>query len=141
MQVLEFKKEINISPQIVWSALFDKENYNKWSSVFHAGSYYNGDLEPDAEVLLLTPEGHGMFSKITDYEPYKILTFMHLGEVQNGSKGEIIYENAFETYELEDLGKSTEVTVKLNCEDAYVAQMQKMFPNALEALKELAEKL
>ena len=139
MKELTFKIEIKADPETVWDALFGKENFKKWTSAFHPGSYYEGDLEQDAEVLLLTPEEHGMFTKVTVYEPYKELTFMHQGEISNGKKGEIIYENAYESYFLEDLGESTEVTVKLNYEPAYVDHMNKTFPEALERLKEIAE--
>lgn len=141
MELLTFKIEINAAPETVWEALFQEENYTKWTTAFHPGSYYKGTLEQDAEIQLLTPEGHGMFSQITVYEPFKELTFLHQGEISNGEKGELIYEDAYESYFLEDLGETTELTVKLNCDDDYIEQMNRMFPDALQRVKELAEEI
>lgn len=139
MKILTFKTEIKASAQKVWEVLWQPENYTKWASAFQEGTFYKGELKQGNEVLLLTPEGHGMFSKIETYRHHKELTFLHLGEVINGEKGEVIYENAFESYHLEEINSGTLLTVKLNCEDNYVDMMNRMFPLALKKIKILVE--
>lgn len=140
MEILTFTTDIQANPETVWDAMFDEENYKIWSAAFHPGSYYKGTLEQNAEIQLLTPEGHGMFTLVAVYEPFKELTFHHQGEIEDGKKGEIIYENAFESYLLEDFGNSTALTIRMNCEESYVDKMNRMVPDALARVKDIAEK-
>lgn len=137
MKILTFTTEINASPQRVWEALWQPQNYTHWASAFQEGTFYKGEIKEGNEVLLLTPEGHGMFSKIEVCKENKELTFMHQGEVMNNEKGDVIYENAFESYLLEETDDGTILTIKLNCEDNYVDMMNRMFPPALEKIKNL----
>lgn len=139
MKILTFKTEIKASVQQVWEVLWQPENYTKWASAFQEGSFYKGELKQGNEVLLLTPEDHGMFSKIDVYKDNEELTFLHLGEVINGEKGEVIYENAFESYDLKPTKTGTLLKIELNCHNDYVENMNRMFPEALDKIKTLAE--
>lgn len=139
MQILNYQINIQASPEKVWDILWDKESYKNWASVFHEGTFYSGDLTEGEEVLFLVPEGHGMFSEVKKVRRFDEVTFLHLGEVENFQKGEIIYENAYESYFLEETESGCLLKAALNCEDEYVDQMNKMFPAALQKVKELAE--
>ncbi|MDO5654991.1 MAG: hypothetical protein Q4G27_02495 [Flavobacteriaceae bacterium] len=139
MQILTFTIEIQASPQKVWNALFDPQNYRLWTNAFHPGTYYLGELKEKNEILLLTNEGHGMFSILDTYKPFEQLTFMHQGEIVDGKKAEVIYENAFESYFLHEIKNGTQLNVSLNCEEEYIEKMNQLFPKALKRVKEIAE--
>lgn len=142
MKTLQFEIQIDASPLIVWDRLWKLENYKLWTSVFCDGSYYETtDFKEGNRIHLLTPEGHGMFSIIEKLVPNKFLSFKHLGEIldfkelENKSWG-----NAIESYELTDNEKGTNLKVAVDTLEKYIPFMEKTFPKALSALKNLSEK-
>ncbi|MDT8347465.1 MAG: SRPBCC domain-containing protein, partial [Flavobacteriaceae bacterium] len=102
MKTLHFKISIQASPEKVWVALWDKENYQRWSSAFCAGSYYKAEhLSLGSKIHFLTPEGHGMFSIVDAVEEFKLMQFKHLGELQDFKELPINEETAAWTGALE----------------------------------------
>lgn len=130
--------------------MLDDVPYREWTKVFHAGSYYKGSWEEGSEILFLGPseEGKGesgMFSRIKENRPYAFISIEHLGIISNGTPDTTSPEAekwapAFENYTFTEKDGGTEVTVDMDIEDEYKAMFEEMWPKALQALKELAEK-
>ncbi len=62
MKTLRFTLTINASPEKVWNALWDLENYKIWTNPFCEGSYYKTDhFSEGSKIHLLTTGGEGMY--------------------------------------------------------------------------------
>ena len=145
MEKYEFKTTINAPREKVWDILWNKENYNQWTSVFAEGSTVETDWKEGSKVLFLDGKGQGMVSMIAAKRPNEYMSFRHLGFVVNGvedTQSEKIKEwaGAMENYTLtQDEGK-TELIVDIDITDEYKDYFLKAWPLALEKVKEMAEK-
>lgn len=139
MQNLEFKIQIESSPEKVWKCLWELENYKKWTNVFCEGSYYKvNDFKQGNKIHLLTPSGEGMYSIIDVFEEYKLLVFKHLGELKNYEEQPLpFWTNAIESYQLIPNENGVQLKVNVDTLDEYVDFMQETFQLALLKLKEL----
>jgi len=142
MKTLQFEIQINATPAIVWKNLWELENYISWTSVFCEGSYYEtSDFKEGNRIHLLSPEGHGMYSILEKIELNRFLSFKHLGEILEFKEQENkSWENAFESYELFENEKGTNLKVAVDTLEKYIPFMEETFPKALSALKNLSEK-
>ncbi|MBL6445435.1 SRPBCC domain-containing protein [Fulvivirga sp. 29W222] len=140
MKRVSFQISIGASVERVWEVLWGDDYYQRWFSVFMEGSYAETDWNEGSKVLFLTPEGEGMVSTIKIKKPYKHMVFQHLGTV---SKGEEDLDNewagAIESYTLESNG-GTKLTVEVDTIEKYREYFEKVWPVAMERIKELAEK-
>lgn len=141
MKKLEFTIEIIASKEKVWDALWQDENYRNWTSVFHEGSHYEGDLKEGSEILFLGPEGSGMYAIIEKLVPFEKMYFLHQGEYTNGEKQPGTFgEEAIEQYDLAEKDGKIELAVKMNVPEDYIPYFAETFPKALGKVKEMAEK-
>jgi len=146
MQTLEFKLQIETTPENLWKCLWEPENYKKWTNIFCQGSYYKTDsFSQGSKIHLLTPNGEGMYSIIDKMTENKILIFRHIGELKNFEeqpveKNNQTWTNAYESYEITSTGNGVELTVKVDTINEYIDFMEKTFPLALQELKKLSEK-
>jgi hypothetical protein len=144
MKQLHFTEEINATPGKVWKILWDDVNYRKWTSVFSEGSYAVSDWQEGSKILFLSPEGSGMFSRIDQLIPDKVMRFKHLGTVKNGEEQPAdaetkSWEGAIEEYMLEDNQGITKLSVTLDITDGHADYFSDVFPKALKKVKQLAE--
>ncbi len=150
MQTLHFSIQINAPRQVVWQAMLDHESYRVWTKPFNEGSYYEGTWEESSEMRFLgpSPEGGGeggMFSRIRENRLHEFVSIEHLGFIKDGvidtTSDEVKqWVPAFENYTFKEKGGGTEVLVDIDLPDAYKTMFEDMWPKALQALKELAEK-
>lgn len=141
MKKLEFSIDINAPKEKVWEALWKDENYRKWCAVFHEGSHFESDLKEGSKIYFLGPDKNGMFATIEKMIPFEKMYFLHKGEVKNGVEQEQIYgENAIENYDLSAEKGITTLSVTLNTVEEYLQYFANTFPQALEKVKEIAEK-
>ena len=150
MKQLHFSIEIDATKEKVWHTMLDDATYRKWTQPFNPGSYYRGDWNQGSKILFLGPDPEtgkegGMVSRIAANRQYEFVSIEHLGIVQDGkedttSEAARKWAPAFENYTFEEEGGATEVQVDLDVEDEYVEPFQQMWPEALQQLKELAER-
>lgn len=150
MQTLHFSISIKAPKEKVWRAMLDDEPYREWSQAFSKGSYYKGSWEKGSKILFLGPdpdtgEEGGMVSRIAENKPYEFISIEHLGIVANGvedttSEEARKWSPAFENYTFTEKDGATEVEVDLEVNDEYVEMFEKMWPAALEQLKNIAER-
>jgi hypothetical protein len=130
--------------------MLDDRTYREWTRAFNPGSYYRGDWNEGSKILFLGPdqetgEEGGMVSRIAESKRYESVSIEHLGIVRDGKEdttSEIArkWTPAFENYTFKERDGGTEVLVDVDVEDEYVESFQQMWHDALQELKELAEK-
>lgn len=150
MQKLHYSIKINAPKEKVWDTMLADKTYREWTRAFSPGSYYKGDWSKGSKILFIGPdpktgEESGMVSRIAENKPYEYISIEHLGIVKNGKEDTTSEEAkkwapAFENYTFKEVDSGTELLIDMDCEDDYVEMMNKMWPEALQKLKELAEK-
>lgn len=145
MTTLEFKIEINATPEKLWESLWEIENYKRWTNTFCEGSHYRTDsFAEGSKIHLLSPDGQGMYSILEKVsEPYS-LTLRHIGELKNFEEVPVndttqSWTNAIESYQIEPTSIGVELTARVDTVDEYIDYMKTTFPKALDELKKIAE--
>lgn len=144
MKTLKFSVYISAPRQVVWNVLWGSETYRAWSSVFSEGSYVVTDWKEGSKIQFLSPEGSGLNSIIARKIPDEFMSFQHIGIIEagienNSSEKSKEWLGAFENYTLADQEGTTELKVEADVPEPYVDHFEKLFPNALRKVKELAE--
>ncbi|MDO5509831.1 MAG: SRPBCC family protein [Weeksellaceae bacterium] len=141
---LTFQEEIEASPQTIWRALWQEENYKKWAAVFHPGTFWKGDLQAGGRVHFLTPEGHGMASNVVFYDEPNFVLFQQMLPVENFEEQPAtaetkFWEGSFESYRVTTNGDTAILTAEVDSTPDHVEYFEKQFPIALEMIKQIAE--
>ncbi len=144
MEKLTFNTTINATCEQVWHALWNEDNYRKWTTVFSEGSTVETDWKKGSKVLFTDGKGSGMVSEIADNIPNEFMSFRHLGMVKDGvedttSEKVKDWAGAMENYRLKDAGGSTELEVELDINNEYKDYFADAFPKALQKVKEILE--
>jgi activator of Hsp90 ATPase-like protein len=150
MQKLHFSIVINAPKEKVWHTMLEDKTYREWTAAFNPGSHYKGDWNKGSKILFLGPdpktgEEGGMVSRIAENKPYEFISIEHLGIVHNGVEDTTSEEAkkwvpAFENYTFKEKDGTTEVLVDMDIDEKEAEMFNKMWPGALQKLKELAEK-
>jgi hypothetical protein len=150
MQKLYFSILINAPKKKVWHAMIDDKPYREWTTAFSQGSYYKGDWSKGSKILFLGPdpetgEEGGIVSRIAENKPYEYISIEHLGIVRNGVEDTTSDEArkwapAYENYSFKEKDGATEVLVDLDVDENETEEIKKMWQEALQKLKEIAEK-
>jgi uncharacterized protein YndB with AHSA1/START domain len=149
MERLNFSIVIDAPKEKVWNTMLGEDTYRLWTEAFMPGSYVVGDWREGSKILFLAPmdtgELAGMVSRIRENRPYEYVSIEHLGTVKNGkedtSSGALGgWAGALENYTFKDLGDRTEVLVEMDTTEQYREMFQNTWPQALQKLKDLAEK-
>jgi uncharacterized protein YndB with AHSA1/START domain len=145
MKKLQFSTDIRAPKEKIWKALWDDATYRQWTSVFSEGSYAQTDWKEGSKVLFLGPSGDGMHSTIARHVPNEVMSFRHEGELKNGKEqppaaGAENWMGALETYNLQEMGDSNRLSVEIDVTEDHQDYFQKTFPQALQKVKEIAEK-
>lgn len=158
MEKLHFSIAINAPKEKVWDTMLEDKTYREWTTAFSPGSYYEGSWDEGSKILFLAPDNSGklggMTSVIAENRPHEFISIKHLGGVKDGVEDTTIeamqaWAGALENYTFHETDGTTEVVVDIigngnneeTKESKEMAEMFKdMWPNALQKLKELAEK-
>jgi hypothetical protein len=149
MQKLHFSITVNAPREKVWNAMLEDKTYREWTSAFNPGSHYKGDWSKGSRMLFLGPdpktgEEGGMVSRIAENRPYEFISIEHLGILANGVEDTTSEEAkkwtpAYENYSFEEHDGVTKLSVDMDSATSYVEMFKKMWPDALQKLKTLAE--
>jgi hypothetical protein len=145
MEKIQFSMNINAPKEKVWKTMLNEDTYRIWTDVFMPGSHYIGDWSKGSKMLFRAPGVGGMVSRIEENKPYEFISIKHLGELKDGKEdatSELVDEwsGAFENYTLRETNGKTTVQVDMDTTEEYVDMFQKMWPKALQKLKDLAER-
>jgi hypothetical protein len=149
MEKLNFNIIINAPKEKVWNTMLEDKTYREWTEAFSPGSHYVGSWEKGSKILFLGPNENGimggMVSRIKENRKHEYLSIEHLGIVQDGKEDTTSDEvkqwaGSLENYTFKDQNGKTEVLVDMDINDDYKEMFEGMWPNALQKLKEIAEK-
>jgi len=145
MKNVKFSISINATAKKVWQVLWSDSTYRQWTNAFQEGSYAASDWKEGSKIQFLTPKGEGMFSIIEESKPAERMVFRHLGEVKNfkeqpDTKQSAAWKGSKEIYVLQESNGTTTLDVSLESSDEFAEYFEKVFPKALETVKQLAEK-
>lgn len=142
---LTYSTTINAPKDIVWRTMLEDETYRKWTSAFQEGSYAVTDWKQGSKALFLGPDRSGMVSRVAEHRPNEYLSLEHQGIVNDGVEDTSSAEarkwaGGRENYTLrENDGRST-LTVDMDTADDHKKYFEDVWPKALAALKDLAER-
>ncbi|WP_313806745.1 SRPBCC domain-containing protein [Flavobacterium sp.] len=152
MKKLQFKKEINATAQKVYETMLglkDKSSYEHWTAAFNPTSTYEGSWDNGSKIYFVGVDENGkkggMVSEIVAHQPAKFISIRHYGfldgeiEVTTGEQVEK-WAGGHENYAYEENNGLTTVTVELDTVDEYMDYFKNTYPNALDKLKEIAER-
>lgn len=150
MQTLHYSIDINAPAQKVWDTMLQDQTYRQWASAFNEGSYFKGSWEKGAKILFLGPdpetgEEGGMVAEIAENKPYEFVSIKHIGIVNNNVEDTTSEEArkwtpAYENYTFTEKDGITTLQIDVDSLEAHAEMFNAMWPNALQKLKELAEK-
>ncbi len=130
--------------------MLDDSTYRIWTAHFNPGSYYMGNWEQGSEIHFLgpNPDGQGeggMLARIKENRLHEFISIQHVGLIKDGdfdTESEEVkqWTPAFENYTFTTEEKGTRLDIDIDVADIYKDMFSEMWPKALEALKELAEK-
>ncbi|CAN5490078.1 hypothetical protein BH11BAC1_BH11BAC1_25660 [soil metagenome] len=145
MKNVKFSTSINASAKKVWQVLWSDSTYRQWTGPFQEGSYAVSDWKEGSKIQFLSPKGDGLFSVIEESRPFERMVFKHLGEVKNFQEQPETKESAEwigskEIYILKESNGITTLDVSLDSSNEFTEYFEKVFPKALEIVKQLAEK-
>lgn len=149
MESLHFSTFIKASREQVWDTMLSSASYPKWTNVFMAGSYFQGNWEQGSKMLFLAPnkEGggeSGMVSRVVENRYPEFISIEHLGFVKNGvedlESAEVQkWAGAHENYTFQAKDGGTELVIEMNVSQEEKTYMEDAWKKALEQLKALAE--
>ena len=139
METLEYKIQINATPEKVWTTLWDDMRYRQWTSAFTEGSFYVGTWEEESIVKFFDPNNNGMYSRVLKNEANKEMTFLHLGEIYDGVETPQDWGDATESYLLEETENGTNLIARIKTSEEFKSFFEEKFPNALQNVKNLSE--
>jgi uncharacterized protein YndB with AHSA1/START domain len=149
MQKIHFSIEIDAPKEKVWHAMLDDATYREWTKAFSPGGYFKGDWSEGSKILFLGPdpqtgEEGGLVSEVVENKPYEYLSLKHIGIIQNSVEDTTSDEArkwtpAFENYTFTEKDGKTEVQVDMETAEELIEEFEKMWPEGLKNLKEIAE--
>jgi Activator of Hsp90 ATPase homolog 1-like protein len=150
MKKLHFSTTIDAPKEKVWHAMLDDKPYREWTSAFSPGSYYKGDWNQGSKILFLGPDPEtgkesGMVSRIAENKPYEFVSVEHLGIFHDGVEDTTSEEArkwapAHENYTFKQRDGQTEVSIDVEVDESEAETFNTMWPEALQKLKEVAER-
>lgn len=138
VKTIEQTISVNATAEKVWTVLWDKDQYTKWSAVFMPGSHYSGTIKRGERVRFLDPNNHGMESTIDSLIENREIIFHHLYELESGNKGRDL-GNMYETYSLDEQNGVTILSLRSDMPEEYCSEMEAATKKAVHLIKELAE--
>lgn len=152
MQKFQFKKEIRASAQKVYETMLglkEKKTYEYWTSAFNPTSTYEGSWDKGSNILFVGVDEKGkrggMASEIEEHQPARFISIRHYGFVDGDTiitTGEQVekWAGGHENYFYQENNGITTVTVELDTIAEYADYFNKIYPAALEKLKEVSER-
>lgn len=152
MEKLHFSIVINKPKEKVWDVMIGEDTYPLWTDVFMPGSHFLGDWSRGSKILFLAPDElgrmSGMVSQIKEVRQYEFISLETVGVVYNGEEDTSGSEarkwaGSLENYTFMDMAGKTELRVDLYSDvvnQEMIDMSQKIWPRALDKLKELVEK-
>lgn len=144
MKKLEYQILIDASPVKVWDVLLGEKTYPQWTSPFSPDSRVETDWQKGNRALFTDGSNNGMISEIAENIPAQYLSIRHLGSIINGvedydSEETKSWAGSHENYILRDAEGATELRIEIDVAESHIEMFDRMWPEALQKVKELSE--
>jgi uncharacterized protein YndB with AHSA1/START domain len=150
MNKMHFEIQINAPKEKVWDVMLGNDTYPQWTDVFMPGSNFEGSWDEGSKILFTAPDENGkkggMVARIVENRPHEFISIEHVGQLIDGiedTESEEVkqWAGAHEDYTFEDSvgGGGTTVHIDVDVPDTFKDDMAKLWPQALEKLKQIAE--
>lgn len=143
---LHFEISIEAPVNKVFTLMLEDKSYREWTYPFSPGSHYKGSWEKGSKILFLAENGiDGMVSRIADRIENQYISIEHLGflakgeEITSGPEIEA-FAGVTENYTFINLGEKTKLMVDMESGGEYRDHFLKIWPQALEVLKQICER-
>lgn len=148
MHKLNFSIDIKAPLAKVCQLMLDDAGYRQWTTPFHPGSFFIGDWQTGSTMWFVAEENgqqQGMVSRIVEHIPQQHLYIEHIGILKDGKEilqGDEVdnWAGAREDYHYSILPDGCRVEVQMDSQQAWADFFQQTWPQALAALKALAER-
>jgi len=145
MDTFMFSIKIAAPREKVWQVMLDPKTYQKWTSEFMEGSYYEGSWEKGKEIRFLGSGDGGMRAIIAENKPHEFLSIKHIAVIEANSNAAENQESPssdwdYENYTLLQSNGGTELIVEVDGDAEYEEWLHETWPKALLKLKQLCEK-
>lgn len=146
MQKLVFQIDIQATPEKIWTALWQPQNYTTWCNEFCEGTYYKSDFNEGDRIHFIAPNGDGMYSDIIEKIENEYIAFRHIGELKNYEEQPLNDESmnwteAIEDYKIIKNENFQTLQVTIDTLEDYLDYFASHFPKGLEKVKQLAENI
>lgn len=153
MKKLQFETKINCNALEVYDkmlGLSNKTTFESWTESFNPSSTFEGDWYKGSKIYFIgtddNGEKFGLVSEIIDNTPNKFVSIKHIGILKNGVEileGPEIesWVGGIENYSFEEINSFTFLNVELILTEEFANQLEKVYPIALNKLKDLCEKV
>lgn len=152
MKKLQYKIDITAPVERVYRTMLgldDITTYEQWTSAFNPTSTYEGSWSKGSKIHFIGVDSNGkrggMVAEIADNIPDQMVSIRHYGildgeqEITTGPEIEK-WAGGLENYYFVEYDGVTTVTVDVDVVDEYITDFSKTWPQALDKLKEIAEK-
>lgn len=144
MEKLEFKITIDASREKVWDVLWGEDTYPVWTEPFSPGSKVETDWQEGSKILFLDGSDRGMVSRVKENRANEYMGIEHLGYYNKGvedldSPEVKTWAGSTENYTLTTVDGKTELLVESDISPDHKEMFEKIWPKALDKVKELAE--
>ena len=141
-----FSIEINASPSVVWQAIWSKETFTEWASLFCPEQRAESDWQPGSKAFFLNDENTGVIYNVENCIPNELMSLKQIGMVISGVEDydsdkvkEII--GLTEDIVLKPTEHGTMLTMEIEIYPRVREMALPMFPKSLEKIKEIAERI
>ena len=143
-QTIKLSAIIFATREKVWETLLEDNNYRNWVSVFMPGSYAEGGWGEGNKIYFKAPDGNGMVSMVKKHKPNEIITFEHIGILNNNteeydSEESLKWKGTKETYSVNQNTGKTELFIEHEIAEEYAVWFGETWQKAIEKIKEMAE--
>ncbi len=145
IQTIKKTVAVNAPKEKVWDVLL-QDNFNRiWFAAFSEGTYADTDWQLGSKVKFIDNSSSGLVGKVVVNRPYEVISVEYTGLVEAGNED---YESQVakemkgsrETYRLIENEGFTTLAIESDMSEEYFDMMSAAWDNALEKIKQLAEK-
>lgn len=145
-EVITLSYEVRMAAPVatVWERMFSSNGYRQWTASFTEGSFFEGSWEEGTRMRFLGPGDNGLLSEIATNRRHEEIRIRHIGMVMAGvedteSDAVRAWAPMHETYRFRQEGDETVVSIEQQTLEPYRESIDRTWPQALEALKDLCE--
>jgi len=144
MKRLDFNIDINAPREKVWNILWNDSTYPQWTSPFSPESRVKTDWKKGSKALFHDGTDNGMVATIADNIPNEYMSIKHLGMLKDGKEDmeeaqREGWTGAMENYTLASTNGRTQLHIEVDTLEKHLDFFTKVWPKALEKVKQLAE--